>query len=109
MGTFDWETALNNDDSLYFCPVRHSILSPYKVKFEMYNSYIVASDAVLKGKPIILIEWTDEDEDRPATIGMIEHQSTIESMAEVLNATDSIYHDPIYQTIFGWAVDLFYK
>lgn len=109
MGTFDWETALNKDDSLYLCPVRHFILSPYKIKFEMYNSYLVVSDAILKGKPIILFEWIDEDEETPATVGIIENKSTIESMAEVLNTTDSIYHDQIYETIFGWAVGIFHK
>ncbi|GAB2953811.1 hypothetical protein [Hafnia psychrotolerans] len=109
MGVFDWETALNKDDSLYFYPLSHSILGNYKIQFELSGSYdLIVSDAIFKGSPVILFEYIDEDDDRPALLETIESDSTVEAIIEHLNSTESMYHGPIYKTVYEWVLPLFY-
>jgi hypothetical protein len=56
---------------------------------------------------VLFFQYVDEDGDRPPTIGIIEATTTIASMIEHLNSIDSIYHEPIYRTVYEWAVKLF--
>ena len=109
MTSSEWEWCLNRDDSLYFYPISHTIEGNYRIKFELSGSYnLRVSDVELSGKPILLFEYFDDD-DRPASIGFIESKSTIENMIEHLNGIDSIYHDPIYKSVYEWALKLFYR
>ncbi|MFJ5459002.1 hypothetical protein [Pectobacterium sp. CHL-2024] len=111
MVNHEWEQSLNKDDSLYFFPVSHVIEGNYKIQFELRGSYnLRLSDAEHNGKQVLLFEYFDEDDDRPASIDTLEIPSTtVEAMIEHLNSVDSIYHKPIYKTIYEWASKLFDK
>lgn len=44
--SFDWESALNDDDGLYFYPIGHRVDSHFKIHFELSGSYgLSVSDA----------------------------------------------------------------
>ncbi len=108
MNVSEW--CLNNDESLYYFPISHTIEGNYRILFELSGSYnLRVSDAEFNGKPILLFEYIDEDDDRPTSIGFIEVNSTIESMIGHLNSIDSIYHEPIYKSVYEWALKLFYR
>ncbi len=110
MNNGQWEWCLNKDDSLYFFPISHTVEGNYRIHFELSGSYnLRVSDADLAGKPVLLFEYIDEDDDQPARIGFIEAESTIEAMIEHLNSIDSIYHEPIYKSVYEWALRLFYR
>lgn len=109
MTSYDWERALNKDDSLYFYPISHSILGHYKIKFELSGvCSLIVSDAVFKGNSVILFEYLDDDDDRPALIGTIESDATIEAMIEHLSSIESQYHGSIYKAVHEWVLPLFY-
>ncbi|MCL9995078.1 hypothetical protein LQF91_12460, partial [Escherichia coli] len=68
------------------------------------------SDAEWHGKPVLLFEYFDEDDDRPAIIEILETTTTtVEAMIGHLNSIDSIYHEPIYKAVYEWAVKFFYR
>ena len=110
MNRSEWFWCLNIDDSLYYFPINHTVKGNYRIHFELSGSHnLRVSDAALAGKPVLLFEYVDEDDDRPAIIGFIEADSTIESMIDHLNSIDSIYHEPIYKCVYEWALQLFYR
>lgn len=101
---------MNKNDSLYFFPIGHTVESNFRIYFELSGSYnLRVSDAEHAGKPVLLFEYLDEDDDRPAAIGIIEASATIESMISHLNSVDSVYHEPIYRTVYEWALKLYYR
>lgn len=105
---YQWELALNKDESLYFFPLSHKVEGVFTLHFELSGSYsLIVSDADFAGRPVLLLQYIDEDNDRPASIGIIEAETTIESMIEHLNKIDSIYHEPIYRSVYEWALKLF--
>ena len=106
----NWGSALNNDPGLYFCPTGHKVVGNYKIQFYLSGTYdLLVSDAVMADKSVLLFEYIDEDDDRPAEIGIIETDVTMESMIEHLKSVEAAYHGPIYESIFGWALKLFCK
>ncbi|POU03512.1 hypothetical protein C3369_06720 [Escherichia sp. ESNIH1] len=110
MNSTEWQWALNDDQSLYFYPVGHRIEGNFRIHFELSGSYnLRVSDVHLHGEPTLLFEYFDEDDDSSAVIDFLKVSTTVEDMILHLNSTDSIYHDPIYKTIYEWAVRLFYK
>lgn len=111
MNSYEWAWLLNKDDTLYFFPVGHSVEGNYKIHFELSGSCnLRVSDAELHGKPVLLFEYFDEDDDRPAIIEILETTTTtVEAMIAYLNSIDSIYHEPIYKAVYEWAVKFFYR
>ena len=105
-----WDWCLDKDDSLYFFPISHTVEGNFKILFELSGSYnLRVSDATRHGKSVLLFEYFEEDDDRPAIIDLLETTTTIEAMIEHLNSIDSIYHEPIYRAVYEWALKLFYK
>ena len=85
--SFDWESALNDDDGLYFYPIGHRVDSHFKIHFELSGSYgLSVSDAFFL-KNLFFFEYSDIDDDQPAQIGFIEADVTIESMIEYLKTS----------------------
>ena len=111
MNSYEWEWLLNKDDTLCFFPVGHSVEVNYKIHFELSVSCnLRVSDAEWHGKPVLLFEYFDEDDDRPAIIEILETTTTtVEAMIAHLNSIDSIYHEPIYKAVYEWAVKFFYR
>jgi hypothetical protein len=110
MHKFDWEELLNNDDSLYFFPVSHTTLGGFKIQFGLSGSYeLTLSDVIHQGKPLIMFEYYSEDDDEPTAIEFMETNNKIETMIEHLKSIDRVYHEPIYRTVYEWAIELFYK
>ncbi len=65
MNSYEWEWLLNKDDTLCFFPVGHSVEGNYKIHFELSGSCnLRVSDAEWHGKPVLLFEYFDEDDDR---------------------------------------------
>ena len=56
---------------------------------------------------MIMLEYKDEDDDRPAQISIIESASSIESMISFLRSTDKAYHASIFRVIYEWAIKEF--
>ncbi|EKA2132035.1 hypothetical protein OGV46_09175 [Citrobacter sp. Cf108] len=109
MNYFDITDAVNQDDSLYYMPLSHEFCGYYKIKFSMYSFEILVSDVTYKGRHAVLFELLDEDDDQPSTIGLLEIDETIEKMIEHLKSIDSSYHEPIYKSVYEWALQLFYQ
>ncbi|EPE3622692.1 hypothetical protein ACSIA8_000691 [Serratia marcescens] len=108
--SFDWESALNDDDGLYFYPIGHRVDGHFKIHFELSGSYSLnVSDAFFSEKSVLFFEYSDIDDDQPAQIGFIEADVTIESMIEYLKNIDPAYHESIYKSIHEWALKLFYR
>lgn len=109
MNYFDITDSVNQDDSLYYMPLSHEFCGYYKIKFSMYSFEILVSDVTYKGGHAVLFELLDEDDDQPSTIGLLEIDETIEKMIEHLKSIDSSYHEPIYKSVYEWALQLFYQ
>lgn len=110
MSGSEWQWALDDDHSLYFYPIGHTVEGNFRIQFELSGSNnLRVSDVQLHGKPALLFEYFDEDDDSSAVIDFLTEPTTIKDMILHLNSTDNIYHDPIYKTIYEWAVRLFYK
>lgn len=102
------EELLNKDDSLYFYPAQVKAEGYYKIWCDLPGSYeLTLSDITYQSKPRIMLEYKDEDDDRPAQVSIIESDSTIESMIRFLNTMDEAYHGSIFNVIYGWAVKEF--
>jgi hypothetical protein len=108
MGIFDWETALNKNESLYFYPRSHEILGNFKIQFELSGTYnVVISDVILNGRPALLFEYIDEDDDQPARINTLLTDTTIESMIIYLSSIENTYHGSVYETVYHWISPMF--
>ena len=101
----DLDEYLNKDESLYFYPTNIEIMGEFRIWCSLPGSYdLTLSDVNFKGRPMILIEYKDEDDDRPAEISLFEAGSTIASIVSFLRNMDSVYHETIYRTVFEWAI-----
>jgi len=109
MNNSEWEWCLNDNDALYFMPLDHEVLGNFKIRFQLSGSRLVLSDVTIKGKDVVLFEYIDEDDEFPGVADFMDTGNTVESMIEHLNATDSIFHEPIYKVVHEWALKLFYK
>ncbi|MEG3113431.1 hypothetical protein SC127_22120 [Pantoea sp. T14] len=104
----DW--CLNKGDSLYFYPLCIEVQGNYKIWCDLSGSYeLTLSDVTYKDKVMVMLEYKDEDDDRPASIAFIETDNSIESMLAFIKNTDSAFHEPLHITIHEWALQCFYR
>jgi len=105
----DLEEYLNKDESFYFYPTNIEIMGDFRIWCSLPGTCdLTLSDVTVKSKSMILIEYNDEDDDRPAEVSLFEADSTIASMVSFLRNMDSVYHETIYRAVFEWAIRAFF-
>lgn len=102
----DFETAANKDDSLFFHPVRHEVLTDCRVDFELYGSQIYRlTDAHSDGEPVIIFEYVDEDLHEPGKVVLLKSSLTVAALIVLLN---NGVPNAVYSTVRDWGLKHFY-